>query len=164
MCLLNSLQENCKWGLGDEILEDLFGIRFRDRSEMVMVYAIAWQTFVDAVWAACPSKIITSQSLYFVRRYKTDGICLMERGWSININTALSAWRSNSHIFDESGRQAALVLWFTHTHILHHMLLLFWWWGLSALQPWRLIVLLPQWSSVIHLQRRCTPSGVRDLC
>jgi hypothetical protein len=22
----------------------------------------------------------------------------------------------------------------------------------------------PQWSSVIHLQRRCTPSGVRDLC
>jgi hypothetical protein len=24
--------------------------------------------------------------------------------------------------------------------------------------------LTPQWSSVIHLQRRCTPSGVRDLC
>jgi hypothetical protein len=23
--------------------------------------------------------------------------------------------------------------------------------------------LTPQWSSVIHLQRRCTPSGVRDL-
>jgi hypothetical protein len=22
----------------------------------------------------------------------------------------------------------------------------------------------PQWSSIIHLQRRCTPSGVRDLC
>jgi transposase len=22
----------------------------------------------------------------------------------------------------------------------------------------------PQWSSVIHLQRRCTPSDVRDLC
>jgi hypothetical protein len=33
---------------------------------------------------------------------------------------------------------------------------LFWWWGLSALQPWRLIVLSPQWSSVFHLQRRCT--------
>jgi hypothetical protein len=24
--------------------------------------------------------------------------------------------------------------------------------------------LTPQWNSVIHLQRRCTPSGVRDLC
>jgi hypothetical protein len=24
--------------------------------------------------------------------------------------------------------------------------------------------LTPQWSSVIHLQMRCTPSGVRDLC
>jgi hypothetical protein len=22
----------------------------------------------------------------------------------------------------------------------------------------------PKWSSVTHLQRRCTPSGVRDLC
>jgi hypothetical protein len=24
--------------------------------------------------------------------------------------------------------------------------------------------LTPQWRSVIHLQRRCTPSGVRNLC
>jgi hypothetical protein len=43
------------------------------------------------------------------------------------------------------------------------LLLLFWWWGLSVLQPLRLIVLSLQWSSVINLQRCCTPSGVRDL-
>ena len=107
---LCSFQENCKWGFDNEIFEYLFRIRLRNRSEVVMVkfYANAWQTFVGAYCAAYPKKIITSQQLYFVHQYRTYGICF--------------DYRTNSHRFDESGRQAALFpLIHTHTYLAPHV-------------------------------------------
>jgi hypothetical protein len=44
------------------------------------------------------------------------------------------------------------------------LFLLFWWWGpISTAAMRAYCTLTPQWSSIIHLQRHCTQSGMRDL-